>query len=266
MWDILGLIIATVALLYYLFKIYPQGNNSYWPKRGVKVVLPSEVGSLWDLITKKKTVFGMDQAYHEKISADPNCRYGGLMEFRTPSLMIVDLDLIKQILVKDFDYFVDRRRVKFGNEPIFTEMLVILEGQKWKDVRSVLSPSFTTGKMKRMFEQFNKCGQGFVKCVQDYPLDASNGHRVNIQEVVNRFTVDVIGATAFGMDTNALKDSNSDFLKMANRISNITVWRFVKNMAFIVVPKICNVIGLRIFDKDVTDFFSSILHGALKNR
>ncbi len=144
--------------------------------------------------------------------------------------MVTDLDLVKAVLVKDFDHFVDRRSINFGNDPILKEMLVMLEGQKWKDVRSVLSPTFTSGKIRKMFECFNKCGKSFVQCVKEqYPIkDGNDGHRVIVQDVVSKFTVAVIGEAAFGMDTKALTDPNSEFLKHARIASNITMWRITK--------------------------------------
>lgn len=208
----------------------------------------------------------MDRAYYEKFTSvsSPPPRFGGIMEFRSPVLMVTDLDLIKQILVKDFDHFVDRRPINF-DEPTFQETVLNLEGQKWKDVRSVLSPAFTTGKMKQMFEQFNTCGKNFVQCVQSHPT-SDNGHLVTIQDVVNRFTVDVIGATAFGMDTNALKDKDSEFLKMARKLSDVTMWRVVRNIFIFFVPKFAKVVGLKIMDAEIMNFFTGILRAALYNR
>jgi cytochrome P450 len=67
-------------------------------------------------------------------------------------------------MVKDFDYFVDRRQfpgfdkdsTREGPNQYFGHMLTMLEGEKWKQMRSTLSPVFTSGKLKGMNAMINK--------------------------------------------------------------------------------------------------------------
>lgn len=47
-----------------------------------------------------------------------------------PILLIKDLDLIKQLTIKDFDHFTNRRPfVTEENEPIFGKNLISLQGE-----------------------------------------------------------------------------------------------------------------------------------------
>lgn len=69
-----------------------------------------------------------------------------------PALFIRDLELIKQVTIKDFDYFPNHDKlVNAKTDPILSMNLFSLEGEKWKDMRSTLSPAFTGSKMKAMF-------------------------------------------------------------------------------------------------------------------
>jgi len=45
-------------------------------------------------------------------------------------------------------------------------MLVTQRGKKWKDLRSKMSPTFTTGKIKRMFQIMKKSGDRFVSFLE----------------------------------------------------------------------------------------------------
>lgn len=56
----------------------------------------------------------------------------GSFSFSTPSLVINDLDLAKQMFIKDFDHFVDRRSVSFGHEYL-DNMLFFMDGEPWKE-------------------------------------------------------------------------------------------------------------------------------------
>lgn len=85
---------------------------------------------------------------YEKFKNHP---YHGLYIFHSPVLMINDLELVKQILVKDFSNFPDRGL--FSNEKIdpLTGNLFTISGEKWRTLRVKLTPTFTSGKLKQMF-------------------------------------------------------------------------------------------------------------------
>lgn len=57
----------------------------------------------------------------------------GAFEFRRPVVTIRDPKIIKQLAVKDFDYFMDHRVVITEDiDPMFGKMLTALTGQRWK--------------------------------------------------------------------------------------------------------------------------------------
>ena len=64
--------------------------------------------------------------------------------------MVIDLDLVKTVLVKDFDHFQDRRAFSGFQNEYLDEMLTQLEGEKWRQARHLVSPVFTSGKLKLM--------------------------------------------------------------------------------------------------------------------
>lgn len=61
----------------------------------------------------------------------------------TPAYIIRDPELIKQIGIKDFDHFSDHPKLHTDKN----NALNALTGQKWRDMRSTLSPAFTGSKM-----------------------------------------------------------------------------------------------------------------------
>ena len=84
----------------------------------------------------------------------------GWYTFGKPTVTVTDLELVKAVLIKDFDHFVDRRRIPVNEATkanrISSQILTALEGEKWKRMRSTLSPVFTSGKLKGMAQLLNK--------------------------------------------------------------------------------------------------------------
>lgn len=58
-------------------------------------------------------------------------RYSGIYQFASPAFLLRDPELLKQITVKDFDYFTDHRTfVPENADPFWTRNLFSLKGTK----------------------------------------------------------------------------------------------------------------------------------------
>lgn len=64
--------------------------------------------------------------------------------------MVRDLDLIKNILIKDFSSFQDND-MDVTHDELFAKNPFILKGNAWKAARACLSPLFTLNKCKQLF-------------------------------------------------------------------------------------------------------------------
>merc|ERR1719233_14427 len=66
-----------------------------------------------------------------------------------PTLVINDEELAKRILIKDFDHFTDLRPFGYDadnkDSKIVKCMLTNLKGEKWKKIRSIMTPVFASG-------------------------------------------------------------------------------------------------------------------------
>ena len=82
-----------------------------------------------------------------------------------------DPDLLKHILVRDFDAFTDRALGGFEEvgtswtDELWNKQMFNARGQLWRDIRSTFSPVFTSGKMRLMIQFMNQTGSGFMAVV-----------------------------------------------------------------------------------------------------
>lgn len=64
----------------------------------------------------------------------------GFFDWRTPFFLIRDPETIKNIAIRDFDYFENHRSfVDESTDVLFKNCLYMLSGQKWREMRGNLT-------------------------------------------------------------------------------------------------------------------------------
>ncbi|KAK2565310.1 Lithocholate 6-beta-hydroxylase [Acropora cervicornis] len=74
---------------------------------------------------------------------------------RSMARFLADPEMIKEIVVKEFPKFHDRKTLADIPKP-YDRMLTVVRGQKWKDIRSILTPTFSASKIKQMIPFMNE--------------------------------------------------------------------------------------------------------------
>jgi len=150
-------------------------NFNFWQKLGIPYVKPTPfVGNLKDCVLLKTTIGVQLQRIYNEHSDKP---YVGIFSFDKPSLLIRDLDLVKNILTKDFQNFMDRiltTEARF--DPLFGNILPVLKGSLWRLLRTSLTPVFTSRKIKMMFYLVDNCGKELADCLEKATLEGKLPH------------------------------------------------------------------------------------------
>jgi cytochrome P450 len=96
----------------------------------------------------------------------------GIFSFDKPSLLIRDPELVKNILVKDFQTFMDHiASFEKQIDPLIGNNLFALKGQLWRHLRTNLTPVFTSRKIKMMFYLLDTCGKELADCLEKATAD-----------------------------------------------------------------------------------------------
>lgn len=248
MFVLLTLTIGVVTALYFYFR----RNMNYWNDRGVPCLKPSLLfGSLNPSIHNN---VNMRISYEHFKFEHKVC---GFYLLQSPRLIILDLDLIKNVLIKDFNNFVDRGMYNNAEGDPLSGHLLAIEGDKWRNLRNKLSPTFSSGKMKMMFPILQAYTKGLVDLVEDQ--QSSNEIGLDIKDVCTRFTADVIGSCGFGLECNALTDKESQMLKMGEFFDIRDPWVRLNFMFVNVFPKLAKRLKMKVTPQFIVNFFMPMI-------
>lgn len=150
------------------------------------------------------------------------------MQFQTPVLMVRDLELIKQVGIKEFEHFHDHTRfAAHEQDPILSKSLIILQGDKWKQMRATLSPAFTSSKMKNMYSLIWGCAESFVKHFENQKVAT-----VEMKDIFTRFSNDVIASVAFGIQVDSMKEPDNEFYTMGKSLISFSAVKALQVFMF----------------------------------
>ena len=163
-------LISVITAIFIGLYFYVTRNFNFWHKLGAPYVKPTPFfGNLKECTLQKTTIGEQLQRIYNEHSDKP---YVGIFSFDKPSLLIRDLELVKNILVKDFQNFVDRT-ASFEDklDPVFGNIMPFLKGNLWRHIRTNLTPVFNPGKLKMMFYLVDTCGKELAECLEKATSD-----------------------------------------------------------------------------------------------
>lgn len=190
----------------------------YWSRRGVKTPpIHLLFGNMKDTVTFKKPPGVVLQEIYQ--SAEPDDPYIGFYIFQKPALMLRDINLIKQILIKDFDVFPDR---VFGGsnekDSVGLVNLLTINQPKWKYLRSKMTPILTGHKLKKMVPLMFECCEPMLKYIDKEPANDKGWKHFELKTLSSRYSTDVISSLAFGITTNSFSKDDVAFWEAGQKI------------------------------------------------
>jgi len=156
----ISLILVTSILLIIFYWLNQRLN--YFKNRNIPYLRSFPLlGVLTDSIIGRKGLYDcIDNIY--KNPKFKNEQFFGIFMFHKPSLLIKDPEIIKQILVKDFNSFANHVGGSDDHDPIGRDNLFLSKDALWRNIRKKLTPFFTSGKMKSMFPVLDKIGDNLL--------------------------------------------------------------------------------------------------------
>uniref|UniRef100_A0A1B0GKW0 Cytochrome n=1 Tax=Lutzomyia longipalpis TaxID=7200 RepID=A0A1B0GKW0_LUTLO len=189
-------ILVTLALGY----LYVKRAFTYWDRRNIKSLKPSFPLGNFGLMLKKSLGDFCDYVY-QSIDAP----MVGIYAMTRPVLFIRD---------PESAYFHDRGIYSNAEADPLSAHLVALNGESWKNLRNKLSPAFTTGKLRGMFESIAEANKNLETFLFK---EAQLGNEVDMFDLMGRHMTNVIASAILGFEVDCIADPNAPIREAGKR-------------------------------------------------
>ncbi|KAI1308678.1 Cytochrome P450 3A11 [Halotydeus destructor] len=159
-----SLYVATTVLsvvIVYLYTYFKR-KHSFWKDKGVPTprVLPI-VGHALDLTLAP---------FHDVMARNTKeCgKTYGTYQVTRPILMTSDPEIIKNVTIRDSHIFINHQDFSDVFGEVGKRFLLNLRDDEWRRMRNIMSPAFTSGKMKGMFPVIRNCAKNSLVALEDY--------------------------------------------------------------------------------------------------
>ncbi|XP_044265598.1 cytochrome P450 6k1-like [Tribolium madens] len=253
------ILIYLCCFLLFAYYLYRK-NYTYWERKRIPNEKPFFFfGSFYNVALGKQHIFHKIREIYNKFSTP----YVGIYIFNQPNLVIRSPELIKKVLVKDFDKFVNHKLAANESvDPIAFHTLASAKNDTWRNIRAKMSPIFTSGKIKLMFPLMKECGSDLVNYIKKH-----NGEVMEARDVTKKYAVDIISSCAFGINSYCLKDDNSEILQVATKLFDFkSIIRNISIFSFFFMPKLVDIFRLTFMDKKASDYLMNIFNATMKER
>lgn len=256
-WDLV-LCVGTLLVSVYLWFLW---RFNYWNRKGMhspKAVVP--FGHFKEVMLNKAHVGEKLLKIYQNSKSH---KYVGIFMLHRPTFIINDLEFVKIALVRDFVHFSDHGfHYDEELEPIAGH-LFNATGEKWKKLRIKLTPTFTSSKMKQMFDVVKDCSTEMLGFLEK---STEVDNITDMKELLAKLNTDIIGNCAFGLSCNSFKNPDAEFRRMGRKIFEPSTLENIVGLLDFFIPNVFTRLKAKVLGSEMQDFFLKIVEDTVKYR
>ncbi|XP_077563284.1 cytochrome P450 3A41-like [Haemaphysalis longicornis] len=247
-WIVLA--VTACVLLYF----YASRRRNFWKDQNVL----AEPFALFFGSTLKimcTPIHDLDLARYKKYG-----RVFGAFETGNVLLFVVEPELVKQVMVKDFPSLPNRRVIQFY-DPLLDNMMSVTPAERWRKIRPAASPAFSTGKLRKMNSLIEDCAMVTTEHLKKAALKKED---IDVKQFFGNYALDVIARCAFATRLDSHSEQTNEFVTKSREASSIRVTP--RMFVFFVLPAIAKLVKLRPFNSDIFLYFKKVCQRIIKSR
>lgn len=257
--------IVNIALLFIIAVIcaswFVMEKYAYFRNRGIPYMRPTfplgnlrEVGKSVDVYTWQKQLYSY---FRDKDVI------GGVFYGTVPTVVVTDLEVAKDILVRDFAKFSDHGIYTNEDTDPLSVNLFAMEGEKWRNLRTKISPTFSMNKMRTMLPVMSSVGENLIAFVDRF---VDQNEPFNAKDLALRFVLDSIGSCTFGIEFNTLRDSDSILLKYGSKLFPPNRHQLLRLLLINSYRPLARLLRIKVFPSELARYFADIIKDSEETR
>ncbi|EDS31724.1 cytochrome P450 6B7 [Culex quinquefasciatus] len=245
--------------------LYFKWSCSHWRRVG-NVDGPSPLPLFGNTLEQVLGTKHFGEIFDEVYKSYPSAAWVGIYQmFNKPSIVVRDLELVKDILVGDFASFNKNAfEVDEKVDPLIAMNPFVQAGEKWKERRAALIPLFSASKIRTVFPIIKNVAENLLQHVTD-----SRGASPDFEakEMCGRFTVDSVSSSAFGIDAESITNPDGEVARNCFEFFNPnSTASFVRSLLLNFCPKVAAALNIGFVPGHVARWIHGMVGEVLRQR
>ncbi|KAK4876460.1 hypothetical protein RN001_012882 [Aquatica leii] len=258
--DSIVTVLLCTSIVFILCYIYSRQNLKYWKRRNVAYAEPVPLfGNAYPVLSQNQSLGKFLSHMHNSTKHS----YMGFYLLESPNLLIRDYNVLRNILLKDFEYFTDRSVLHNTNDEYARHLLFMLPGKEWKGLRKEVTPVFSLEKLKGKVSLIGEIANNLVEYIDKVIVN----DRIDCVEVSTRYGIDSIASCFFGLSGDCLKQENSELYSMCTKFFDHTsTLRAVQMVSHFTIPSVAKLMHMKFLHPKASEFVDKIVTDAIDKR
>uniref|UniRef100_A0A336MM30 CSON003194 protein n=1 Tax=Culicoides sonorensis TaxID=179676 RepID=A0A336MM30_CULSO len=235
----------------------------YWWRNGFPFLKPELIfGNIKPFVKKKKSLgIAIWDLYNQ--TKRP---FIGVYMFFNPAILVRDVNIVKRILISDFNHFYNRGLYLNKEKSPLAASLTTLKGKDWKDLRTKLNPLFSSGRLKQIFPTISFEADRLENHINKLVKNNINDTPIEMKDILIRYALDVIGSVFYGNDVNTIDHPDQEFKRMFKLINSPNFKERLRMALLFIAPKMLDWLNMDPVNAEVTSFFLQMIKKTIRYR